>query len=200
MTSVMVPDFLTATKHLVEGFNSRFDQLRLHICAAGAGHDPREHDDAVALPDSHVVVSVGDGDASHLAHLDAATHGAILLERLVEADHAMGDALDFFTVVIAAAGLCVEQECDDPAPGQEGLEADELTSKARRVAGDQSDLKERVVHQSMRLVLLDRALDRLPGFIQPKFRGLENRLIGGPIHRLRGRELLDANSFKSPSM
>ncbi len=161
------PRLLPAAEHLVERLDAGFDQMRRCGAYSGPRKDAGKDDDAFALADRHVMIAVGDGHALHLAYLDPAPDRAIFLKPLVETNDAMRDAVDLLARAITFMCLGVEQQRHDVSLGQKGFEGDKFAAETRRISGDQPDLEKRVINEACRLMLVDRAFDRLAGLVEP---------------------------------
>jgi hypothetical protein len=125
------------------------------------------------------VIAVGNRHATHLGDLDAAAHATIFLERLIKSHNAVGKPLNLLAAAVVAGRLCIQQQCDNVLFCEERFEGDQFTTKPRTITGDQANLKEGIVNEAARVVLVNCGFDGLSRLVKAKICGQKYALIIG---------------------
>ena len=115
--------------------------------------------------------------------------------QLLEAQHAVGDALHLQVVV--RARHVVEQQHRAVAADEELLEREDLAAIAKRVAGEQAQLGERIEHDALRLQAVDVREDGLGRLGELHLGRVEHRvLVVRAQARLGGDELANVDAVE----
>jgi len=154
--------------------------------------EPAPGDDVVVIAPTKI-------DPAELDDGKPASLGTVLGIELLEAHHAVRDALKL--QVRRRAGQIVEQEHRARRAGEELLEGEDLAPVTQRIAGDQSQFGQRVEDDSRRSNGFDVVQDRLGGFGELDFGRMKHRvLVFGAETLLAGRDFANSQPGERPAM
>lgn len=117
---------------------------------------------------------------------------------LLEADHAVGQALDVRVQIVP--GVLVQQEQRTVPPDEELLQAQNLPPITERVAREQPHIGHRVQHGTRRLASLNGFEHVLRQVTQLDFGRMEERVFLFRAKILRGLEFLNVDAVKGPAV
>src|SRR4051812_44481057 len=91
-------------------------------------HQTREERNP-AFADHEIMEAPAEAASAHLVHTQAAAFCAVRLRKLLQADDAMGEAVQ--TIIVSLLGQVVEQQHRAAALGEEMLESNDLPAVAQ---------------------------------------------------------------------
>ena len=138
----------------------------------------------------------------HAAQLDdaqPAPRDAVVGRHLLQANHAVGQALQL--QIVLARGAVVEQHHGGAAAHEQLLQRENLPPVAQRVARQQPHLRQRIEDDAGRLDSIDDRHDRLGRLAEFHFRRMEHRvLVFGQDGGVRRRQLVDGDAGEIEAM
>ena len=156
----------------------------------------REDRDAAGIEDE-VVIAAAELDAAHLHDAQPSALGTELARRLLQRDHAVGDAVE-----LHVAGSEVRSSSSSTVQlraGEELLQRQDLAAIAQRVLREQTQLRQAVEHDAVRLEVVD-AVDDLPHRLAEfDLGGMQDRLLAVRVEAEFADELVDLDARRATS-
>ena len=151
------------------------------------GNQPGEHRDAARF-DVEVVIAAAKALAAAFHHAKPAPFAAIDRRQLIEVDHAVRNAVN--GAVGALGGEIVEHDDSGIMLGEIMLQRQNLPPVAQRALRQQTDFRQAVDDDALRLDPLDAVEDALHGFAELEVGGIQQALmLIGVEHALRRHQL-----------
>jgi hypothetical protein len=160
-------------------------------------HQPREHREAAGVQHD-VVVPAAELDAAHLEHAHPPAFGTVLVDRLLQVDHAVRDAVQLLVGV--AARPVVQQHHRAALVGKEFLERQHLAPVAQRVLRQQPHLGQAVEHHALRPQLLDGADHPAHGFTEFDLGRMQDGLFQLGAQAFAAHQLEQFDALKAPAV
>ena len=161
------------------------------------GHQARKHRHPAGI-EHEVVFAALELLSAHLDDAQPPALGAVLLDRLLQADHAVADAVQL--QVARLRSLVVEQEHGAEPVREELLEREYLAAIAQRVLRQEAHLREAVEDDPGRRGMLDPRHDLVQGLAEFDLGRIEDRLLGVRVEAGFVEQLEDLDAFERPAV
>ena len=196
-SSVLVPRVRPPPSIRSSCDRARSDLVVVDRRAMARSDQAREDGDPAGVEDE-VVQAALELLAAHLDDAQAPALGAELLDRLLEADDAVRDAVQL--QVARLRGLVVEQQHGARAGREELLERQHLAPVAERVLREQAHLRQAVEDDAHRRDAIDLRRQRADRLAELDLRRVEDRLLGVGIAAALVGQLEDVDAVERPAV
>ena len=187
----------SAAKQAVQFRRAGADHLGQKGLAVFGRHQPRKHVQAPGI-EVEIVGAAAKRNAAHLGDAQVTPLGTVLAHPLIQADHAVRNAVQLQVVLVGAS---IVQHQHRAAPGrEETLECQHLAPVAQRVLRQDPQLRQTVENDTLRLEPVHRRHHAPRGLTQFDFRGVQDGLFRGRTEFVLGHQLEHFHAIEGPAV